>query len=148
MCGAMRRTTVAFGALSLALALLGGCDRRVAQCNRLIDTINDEQPKLAKAVRQGPGQEPTPEALESFAKELDKLITKIKGLHLKDDKVVAYRDSYAMLAEGIATAARKTAASFEDHAEATKAAAELNSFRDREKALVKQINDYCSGRGS
>ncbi len=142
----MPRWTLAIGALALALG--GGCDRRVSQCNRLIDAINEEQPKLARAVRQGPGQEATPEALENFAKALDTMITKIKAIPLKDDKVVGYRDAYANLAEGIAAAARKTAASFEDHDEAKKAAAELNSYREPEKTLVKQINDYCAGRGS
>jgi hypothetical protein len=130
-----------------AVALFG-CDRRVQQCNKLIDAINEEQPKLSKAFRSGPTPEPTPEALESFAKRLDELGTKIKRIELKDAKLVAYRDGYAKLADAIAAAARKTAANFEDRKEAAKAAAELNSFKENEKTLVKQINDYCQGKGS
>src|SRR5438105_1788816 len=133
---------------AVAALVLAGCDRRVQQCNRLIDAINEEQPKLAKAIRQGPTPEPTPEALENFAKRLDELRSKITRIQLKDGKLVAYRDSYAKLAEGIAGAARKTAANFEDRKEAAKAAAELNSFKDGEKTLVKQINEYCQGHGS
>ncbi len=132
---------------ALCLVLLVGCDRRVQQCNRLIDAINEEQPKLSKSFRASPTPEPTPEALDTFAKRLDELGAKIKRIELKDGKLVAYRDGYAKLATDIATAARKTAAAFEDRKEAAKAAAELNSFKENEKTLVKQINEYCQGKG-
>lgn len=133
-------------AAALALVALAACDKRVAQCNQLIDAINEEQPKLAKTLGQGRTKEPTPEALGDFAEALDGLVGKLKKIELKDPKLVGYRDAYAKLAEGLAAAARKTAANFEDHQKATEAANELNSFGGPEKDLVKQINDYCQGR--
>jgi hypothetical protein len=139
----MRHVAVAIG----LAALLIGCDRRVAQCNLLVDAINEEQPKLAKAVSRGAGQAPTPEALESFAKTLDTFIVKLKAIQLKDEKLVGFRESYTGIAVGLAAAARNMAAKFDDQEQAIKAAKELNAFPPKEKALIKEINDYCQGRG-
>jgi hypothetical protein len=130
-------------ALLLTLApLLGGCDGRIAQCNRLIRVINAEQDPIKKAS----GGDPT--ALKNLADALDNVATKVEAVDVKDEKIVGFRDQYAGMAKELATASRSTAAALEekDSKKATEAASHMSSFGTRESELVGEINGYCSGK--
>ncbi len=116
---------------------------RVAECNRLIDAVNQAQPSLSV---RGVGD--TAESLVRFATLLEGLAATVRQVDVIDPRIVDFRGRYARLAEGIAGAARKTAAAFDDAKQAAAAAAELNSFRAREQFLVREINDYCGGKAS
>ena len=136
---------------SRALSLLGlvgvvaGCESRTPQCNRLVDAINQEHAKMAPILVEAGGPEPTETSLESYARANDDLAAKLRGLKLKDAKLVAYRDRYHEIVQGLAAATRKTAVRLDTPREAQKAADEVKAFSPRKRALEQDINAYCRG---
>jgi hypothetical protein len=125
-----------------AIAVLGtGCDGKIPQCNRLIEVINKEQAPLKNLKGHDPDE------LKKLAETLDGVASKVKGVELKDEKLVGFRDDYGKMAEDLAATSRETAEALasNDPKKAGEAAKKMNSFTPRETELVEEINKYCSG---
>lgn len=129
------------GLVTLAL----GCEGRTPQCNRLVDTVNQEHAKLADILVIAGGPNPTAPSLEAYAKVQDDLVAKLRALKLRDKKLADFRDRYLTLAQGLAAATRKTAIHLESPREGQKAAEEVKAFSPRQRELEKEINAYCRG---
>jgi hypothetical protein len=139
MLGRASVTAALMGAALIAFGL--GCDGKINQCNRLIDVINKEQGPLKNLKGNDP------EELKKLAETLDGVGSKVKAVELNDDKLVAFRDDYAKMAEDLAATSRETAEALasNDPKKAGEAAKKMNSFTPRETELVDNINKYCSG---
>lgn len=134
----------ALGIFAISI-LAPGCERRTPQCNRLVDTINRAQAKMADILVIAGGPRPTAPSLEEYAKAHDDMVKDLRLLQLRDKKILDFRDRYVEIAQGIAEATRKTAVML-DTEEAQKAADEVKAFTPKKRALEKSVNDYCRGR--
>ena len=133
--GRLRTAAVA----CLAVAALAGCDRRVAQCNELIEVINAQQAAL-QSIDPEDG-----EALRRLAGALDTTAQAVGGVELESDQLRDYRDEYRSMCEGVSRAATTVAQhlSAGEKERADDAAVALRAMRGGEEKLVNSINGYC-----
>jgi hypothetical protein len=116
-------------------------DGRVPECNKLIETINQESSKLTASGGAS--------GLERMATVLESSSRRIRSVDVDDDRVRAFRNQYAVLAAGIAQAARDASGAI-----ASSDTGKMRLHLDRMTKLSKEadqltndINDYCQNRG-
>jgi len=129
-------------ALLLLAGLGAGCDGKIAQCNRLIDAINKAQAPMKKQAKNDP------KVLSKIETNALSLAKKVRAVELKDEKLIALRDSYAKMAEELASTAKDTAKVFAegDAKKAEEARKNMGKFGPRETKLVAEMNGYCQGK--
>lgn len=139
------RALVIVGVVATSFATVG-CEQRVPQCNRLVDTINREQAKMAPVLAEAGGPEPTRESLEAYAKANDDLVAKLRLVKLADRKLAGFRDEYVALLQGLAAATRRTGERLESRQEAAKAAEDVKAYSPKKRDLDRSINEFCRGK--
>jgi ribosome-associated translation inhibitor RaiA len=146
---------ITFVSLSVAMALTSCSETKIAQCKRLIQTVNEGTASLdAKKGSQ------VSTSLE-LAKELEGVSNKLKGTQYKDEKLEKYKTQYAEIfanlsqkidkaAKGLG-ATKKAESSAGGREKIQKAKADmddaLKSATDAAKKLdgvVPELNKYCS----
>lgn len=125
----------------ITAAAFSACDRKIPQCNRLIQVINSEQEK----VRDRPATDPA--ALRKLAESLSSISKKVAAVELEDAELLRMRDEYATMTDELAKAAGDTAKALEanDYELADKSNEQLETVGKREGPLVAELNKYCSG---
>ena len=131
--------------LCLLAATAAGCgQKKIAECNAMVQVINSGVVALEKA----PKTESDPTGvtdLRAMADAMDKVATDAGNVQLTLPELKKLRDDYQKMAKDIAKAERELAASAQDK-DATKrnaAAATLDAAVKQEDPLVDQINKYC-----
>lgn len=132
----------------LTTGLLGtGCDSKVAQCNRLIDTVNKHSPKLAEAVTKLSSAEQTGPAAEEMSAVIKAADEELAGLKFSDEKIAGFAQQYRDLL-GKADQVGKTMASAADASDldkANQAMKEAVEVEQLETNIVNEVNTYCQG---
>jgi len=136
--------TTAAVLIGLAAATAGCGQRKIAECNALVQVINTGVVSLEKA----PKNESDPSGisdLRAMADAMDKVAADAGNVQLTMAELKKLRDDYHKMAKNIAKAERELAAAAEarNTARRTVAEATLEAAVKQEDPLVDQINKYC-----
>ncbi|MFT3769810.1 MAG: hypothetical protein QM820_30605 [Minicystis sp.] len=141
----MRRHHAETAALILLAIAASGCgQKKITECNALVQVINAGVVSLEKA----PKNEADPSGisdLRAMAESMDKIAAEAASVQLTQPELKKLRDDYHKMAKEIAKAERELAAAAEERNNARRTAAEgtLESAVKQEDPLVDQINKYC-----
>lgn len=139
------RPRVALAGLCLAALAAGGCgQKKIAECNALVQVINAGVVKLEKAPKNEADASGVSD-LRAMADSMDKVASDAGGVELTLPELRKMRDDYQKMAKDIARAERDLAASAQDRDASRRTAAEgaLDAAVKQEDPLVDQINKYC-----
>ncbi|MCC6558298.1 MAG: hypothetical protein IT372_35605 [Polyangiaceae bacterium] len=132
---------VSVPAVSLALLLVSGCGSKIAECNKLIETMNAEGSKLSVK-----GSDAA--ALKKMADDLDASAKVIGAVDIKTPELVKFRDDAKKVFTDVAAAARSSAQAVESK-DLSKVAGAMKSLSESTQAnskLVSDINSFCQGK--
>jgi uncharacterized protein (DUF3084 family) len=135
-------------ALGLAIGAGGCCAGKIQECNKLIAQINATGDQIEKASAKLTASKNDKNAIEDFAKTLEKGADDIKAVEVKDEALKGYSKEYHDMLDKTAKALRdmQKAVAAGDQAAAAKADAEVNKLNSTESALVAKVNGYCGGK--
>lgn len=131
-------------ALAVALLAVGCADKRVAECNGLVEVVNtavqslDRQPK--------PADDPTGViGLRGLADAMDRAATSASKLALTSPELGKLSVDYQAMARDVAKAARDMAAAADakDVPKVNASWASLEKAYNREEPLVEELNKLC-----
>jgi hypothetical protein len=135
-------------ALPFLIALLAGTtgcgQKKIAECNAVVQVINAGVVSLEKAPRNE--ADPTGVSdLKAMAEAMDKIAGQALALQLTIPDLKKMRDEYQKMSKDIAKAERELAAAAQDRDGARRTAAEaaLDAAVKLEDPLVDQINKFC-----
>jgi hypothetical protein len=134
-------------AASLASLALAGCgQKKLAECNALVQVINTGVVKLEKAPKNDADPSGVSD-LRAMAESMARVAADAAGVELTLPDLKKMRDDYQKMAKDIAHAERDLAAAAQDRDAARRAAAEtaLDTAVKQEDPLVDQINKFCQG---
>jgi len=140
----MRHATRA-SALVLLTAAVAGCgQKKITECNALVQVINAGVVSLEKA----PKNESDPSGiadLRGMAAAMDKVAADVGGVQLTLPELKKLRDDYQKMARDIAKAERELADAAAERNATRRSAAEgaLDAVVKGEDPLVEEINKYC-----
>jgi hypothetical protein len=128
----------------LALPSLGCGQKKITECNAVVQVINAGVVSLEKA----PKNEADPSGvsdLRAMADAMDKVSAEAGAVQLTLPELKKLRDEYQKMAKEIAKAERELATAAQEHDTARRGAAEttLDAAVKLEDPLVDQINKYC-----
>jgi hypothetical protein len=132
-------------ALALLVAASTGCgQKKVAECNAVVQVINAGVVSLEKAPRNEADATGVSD-LKAMAEAMDKIAAQTAGLPLTLPDLKKLRDEYQKMSKEIAKAERDLAAAAQDRDTARRSAAEaaLDAAVKLEDPLVDQINKFC-----
>jgi hypothetical protein len=139
------RAAFALGSIALAPLALTGCgQKKIAECNAVVQVINAGVVSLEKAPKNE--ADPTGVAdLRAMADSMDKIAADAQSIQLTLPELKKLRDDYQKMAKEIAKAERELASAAQDRDTARRATAEstLDSAVKQEDPLVDQINKFC-----
>jgi hypothetical protein len=145
----MRRTLIRSVALASGVALLAlggaGCgQKKIAECNAVVQVINSGVVSLEKA----PKTEADPNGvadLRAMADAMDKIAGEAAAVQLTLPELRKLRDDYQRMAKEIARAERELAAAVQERDTTRRNAAEsaLDAAVKLEDPLADQINKVC-----
>jgi hypothetical protein len=140
------KTSRAFGRVVLlaTLALAGCGQKKITECNAVVQVINAGVVSLEKA----PKNEADPTGvsdLRAMADAMDKIAADAQNIPLTLPELKKLRDDYHKMAKDIAKAERELASAAQDRDATRRATAEstLDLAVKQEDPLVDQINKYC-----
>jgi hypothetical protein len=131
--------------LILAPLALAGCgQKKIAECNAVVQIINAGVVSLEKA----PKNEADPTGvsdIRAMADAMDKIAADAQNIQLTLPELKKLRDDYQKMAKDIAKAERELASAAQERDAARRATAEstLDLAVKQEDPLVDQINKYC-----
>ncbi len=128
----------------LATAAAGCGQKKIAECNSLVQVINAGVVALEKA----PKNEADPTGvtdLRAMADAMDKVAVEAASVQLTLPELKKLRDEYQKMVKDIAKAERELASAAQDKDSARRSAADgsLDAAVKQEDPLVDQINKYC-----
>lgn len=142
-------------AIAVAIALVG-CESKVAQCNKLIEVVNQGQ-TISQNI-----QGTDAATMEKLSTDLQGLSEQIQAVELEDETLVGFRDRFVKIYQDLGGAAQKVGgalASLNDikpNEEGVEKAKQLQTDVEEaskvgdqaakdEDTLVKEVNNYCGG---
>ena len=155
----------------LAIGLASCGEAKVAQCNRLIETINKSQAIGQEYAKANAGQNPSPEVMENLATQMKGLAADVGGVKMADAQLKEFQGRFAQVysdlsqaSERLAAAQKKVAeldrkqqaedgpanseAIFKESKQIEKNISDATKVTDRvaqdEQQLVKDLNAYCT----
>jgi hypothetical protein len=134
----MLMTTVVLGT---ALLLGGCCGSKIAECNKLIESINKNGQVITKSLDKFGSSKKTKADAEDLAKTLDGIGDEIKAIELKDETLKASAKDYHDMLEKLSKAAKDATAT--DAATQKKAMEDLDQITKSEDKIVNKVNTYC-----
>jgi ABC-type Zn uptake system ZnuABC Zn-binding protein ZnuA len=143
----MRNQSVLSCAIVGAALLLGATacgQKKIGECNQLIEVINKGVESLNKSPKGG--ADPTGAAdLKSMADAMDKVAGDAAKVELTIPELKKYSAEYQTMAKDVAKAAREMAAAAEakDLAKINSAQTALDKAVKQEDPLVDSINKFC-----
>lgn len=129
------------------LLVVVGCDRRVGQCNELVERLNPQTTAMAAAVEGLARVESDPGTLDALVEAIDRADHELAVVQLEDERLAGFGLRYRrqlMDARAAADAMRRAAAEA-DVAGLNAAAKQADAFLDAQAAIVNELNHYCSG---
>jgi hypothetical protein len=144
---------VGFGGMGRVLPLLAGllalagCDRRVGQCNELVERLNPHTEAMARAVEGLARVEKDPGTLDALDQAIDRADQELSVVRLEDEHLAGFGVRYRrqlMDARKAADAMRRAAAD-EDVAGLNAAAKQADAFLEAQAAILEELNHYCAG---
>lgn len=116
---------------------------RVAQCNRLIEVINEEQEPIKQMKSAGHDAK----AFKKLGDVLDGVAKRVGEVPISDTKLKGLQAEYVTMARGLADASREAAVALggTDMKVTTEAIKKMQTFSPRESEIVDDMNKYCSG---
>ena len=131
--------------LSLALALLiAGCgESKVAQCNQLIEMVNDTERTLGNITQSSP---PDISALQDIADATSRAETELKTVNLRNKRLNQFKNRFLEFYSSISQDAQTivTAHQTQNMPDAEAAYKRLEETFKNQEPLVNDINDFCS----
>lgn len=148
-----RKIFVALAALPLFVAVLPACGKgKIEQCNAFIDRANAAQNTINALKLDSDDSK----KLEAEAAKIEGEAKAVKGVDLKDEKLVKFRDDYAASLTKLAGNVKELAKLHSDakspdkqaavEASAKKLEADADKIEKEESKLVADINSYCSAK--
>jgi hypothetical protein len=141
----MRHRALTTAALVLLAAAVAGCgQKKLAECNALVQVINGGVVSLEKAPKND--SDPSGIAdLRAMAEAMDKIAAETANVQLTLPELKKMRDDYQKMAKEIARAERELASAAEERNAGRRSTAEgtLDGAVKLEDPLVDQINKYC-----
>jgi len=139
----MHRSTPLLLAL-LALPALGCGQKKINECNAVVQVINAGVVSLEKAPKNE-GDPTGVSDLKAMADAMDKVASDAAAVQLTLPRLIRLRDDYHKMAKDIAKAERDlaTAAQERDATRRKDAEATLDAAVKQEDPLVDQINQFC-----
>ena len=131
-------------ALCLLTAALGCGQKKITECNALVQVINAGVVSLEKAPKNDADRTGVSD-LRTMADAMDKVAADAAGVALTLPELKKLRDEYQKMAKDIGKAERELAAAAQDHDLSHRAAAEsaLQAVVKQEDPIVDAINKYC-----
>jgi hypothetical protein len=128
----------------LALPAIGCGQKKINECNAVVQVINAGVVSLEKAPKNE-GDPTGVSDLKAMAEAMDKVAADAAAVQLTLPKLVRLRDDYHKMAKDIAKAERELAAAAQDRDAARRKDAEatLDAAVKQEDPLVDQINQFC-----
>jgi hypothetical protein len=138
------KTVPALLALALGACATGCGQKKITECNALVQVINAGVVSLEKAPKTE-GDPTGVSDLKAMADAMDRVAGDTAGVQLTLPELKKMRDDYQRMAKDIAKAERELGSAAEEHNPARRTAAEgaLDSAVKQEDPLVDQINKYC-----
>jgi hypothetical protein len=131
--------------LCLLAAATAGCgQKKISECNAMVQVINSGVVSLEKA----PRNEADPSGvsdLRVMADAMDKVAVEASSVQLTLPELKKLRDEYQKMVKDIARAERELASAAQEKDQARRSAADtaLDVAVKQEDPLVDQINKYC-----
>jgi len=118
---------------------------KVAECNAMIEVINNAVGKLEKASKANSTSTTGLEPYEAMAKVMERTRTDLAGLALRDERLRGFSNDYQGMAMDMSKAARELilATEAKDLAGVKKAKDDVGTAVKAEDPLVDAINKYC-----
>jgi hypothetical protein len=127
---------------ALAMAGSGCAQKKLAECNALVQVINSGVVSIEKTPRNE--ADPTGVSdLKAMAEAMDKIAGEAAGVQITVPELKRLRDDYQKMAKEIARAERELAGATQDRDKRTAAEAALDAAVKLEDPLVDQINKVC-----
>jgi len=133
--------------LLAGLLVLAGCDRRVAQCNELVERLNPHTEAVAHAVEGLTRVESDPGTIDALVGAIDRADGELAVVQLDDERLAGFGLRYRrQLKDARAAAdAMRRAAADEDVAGLNAAAKQADAFLEAQVAILDELNHYCAG---
>lgn len=96
------------GGLALGLSACG--EAKVAQCNRLIETLNKSQAIGQEYAKANTSQNPSAEVMETLATQMKGLAAEVGQVKLSDTQLQQYQGQFAQVYSDLARASERLAA--------------------------------------
>jgi hypothetical protein len=139
-----RRTVGLVSVGFLGVVAFGCGQKKIAECNALVQVINASVTGLEKAPKTDVDPSGVSD-LKAMADAMDKIAASASSVQLTLRDVKKLRDDYQKMAKDIAKAERELAQAAEDRDPGRRSTAEtaLDAAVKQEDPLVEQINKYC-----
>ena len=136
-----RNLAVVPAALSIALLFGTGCGSKVAECNKLIEVLNQEGTKLASKGADAA-------SFKKLADDVDAASKTIGAVEVKTPELVKFRDDMQKFYADFASAAKNAGAAMEsgDLTKVMGVTKELSELANKNSKLVSEINGFCQGK--
>ena len=119
---------------------------KVADCNKFIGEVNNQQELVKKATAKLQGSH-SPSDMENIATTFENQAKALAGVELKDEKLKQYSKEYQEALNRWAKEFREAAAAqrSKDIGRLNKANTAIQSVGPEEAKIVNNINNYCQG---
>lgn len=145
--GMLRRPSSLLVGLFVGSLALAGCNRRVGQCNELVERLNPHTEAMVRAVEGLARVETDPAALDALVGAIDLADRELAVVELDDERLAGFGVRYRkqlMDARAAADAMRKAAAE-KNVAGLNAAAKQADAFLEGQAAILEELNHYCAG---
>jgi len=136
--------TLASVVLGSALLMGGCCGNKIAECNKLIESINKNGQTITKSLDKFGSSKKTKADADELGKKLDAIGDEIKGIELKDETLKASAKDYHDMLDKLSKAAKDATSS--DAKVQAKALEELEQVTKTEDTIVNKVNSYCGAK--
>ena len=130
--------------LGTALLVSGCCGNKIAECNKVIDSINKNGQVITKALDKFSSSKKTKADADTLAKALDGVADEIKAIELKDETLKSSTKEYHDMLDKLSKAAKD--ATSNDEQVQNKALEQLDQVTKTEDQIVNKINSYCGAK--
>lgn len=131
-------------ALGVVIALGGCCGSKIADCNKVITSINKNGDIIKKATDEFTSSKKTAADVEKFSKTVDAVGDEIKAIDVKDETLKKSAKDYHDMLEKLAKAAKDVNST--NPTVQSNAIKELNSIDATETKIIGEINGYCGAK--
>ena len=140
------RSAFALSVSAFLVISTGACNGKVAQCNKLIETVNASMTKMDESSKKLDGKDDAKDLVE-LGKSLDTAKKDVEGIEITDAKLKGMQGQFVKSIDNMAVSTKAMSAAAEKNdATAIKAAmTKLETSGNENSKLTDDINKYCTG---